>query len=76
MVCNVVIGLQQIQQQEQAPIETLTNVSEPCEHVARAAQSNQQKLSAQLHQMQIIMQAVKLQYAAATQPIYQILWRK
>ena len=48
MVRDVVAGLQEFMQQEQAPKETTPVVSEPNEYVSKTVQNTQQKLAAQL----------------------------
>ena len=63
---SVLAGLKEVLQQEKSPIKTPETISEPNEHLENAVQSTQQKLAAQLQQIQIMMQAMQLQYAAAT----------
>ena len=65
MVCDVVAGLQEVLQKDQAPIDTPATVTEPHKHVAKAVQSMQQKLTAKLHKMQTVNKAMQLQYSAA-----------
>ena len=71
IVRDVVEGIQELLQQNKYPIETSVTAFEPHKHVANAVQSNQQKLASQLQQMQIMMQAMQLQYATLPQPTYQ-----
>ena len=71
MVREVVAGLQELLQQEQAPTETPETISEQNKHVANAVQITQQKLAIQLQQMKTMMQAMQLQYDAAPHPTHQ-----
>ena len=63
MVQNVVAGLQEALQYEQAPTENATTVPEPIDYVADAVQITHQQLATQLQQMQ----AMHMQYAAEPQ---------
>ena len=65
MVRDVVPGLQEVMQQEQAPTDTPETISVPNEHVENKAQNTQQKLAEKLKLMQTMMQDMQLQYAAA-----------
>ena len=58
MVRDVVAGLQEAFQQDQAQTETLKVVQVPVDYVSTAMQNTQQQLAAQLQQMQVMMQAM------------------
>ena len=74
MVRDVVVGLQEVHQQETAPSEVTAvfqSIQEPqVSPVANSVQYNQQKIVTHIHQMQAMIQSMKLQYAAP-QPSYQ-----
>ena len=59
-VRNMVAGLQEFLQQQQAPTENPMIIPEPVDHVANAVQSNQQQLVTQLQQMQSIIKNMQL----------------
>ena len=73
MVRDLVAGLQELHQQETAPSEVTAvfqSIQEPqVSPVANPVQDNQQKISTHIHQMQAMLQSMKLQYAAP-QPSY------
>ena len=65
MVRNVVAGLQEDLQQEQAPTENAATILEPIDHVENAVQNTQKELFPQLQQMQAVIWAIQMQYYAA-----------
>ena len=71
IVLNVVTGLQKVLQQEQAPTDNPTIIPEPVDHVVNKVQSTQQQLTTHLHQMQVVMQVIQMQYAAAPHETHQ-----
>ena len=71
MVCDVVAGIQEFLQQEQAPTKTPGTISEPNEHVENAVKITQHQVAAQLQNMQKMMQDIQLQYSAAPQLTHQ-----
>ena len=71
MVRNVVTGLQEVLQQEQVPTETPTFIEEPFNHVANAVQNTHQQLVTNLQQMQAMIQAIHMQYAAGPHNAHQ-----
>ena len=74
MVRDLVAGLQELHQQETAPSEVTAvfqSIQEPqVSPVANSVQYNQQKIVTHIHQMQAMIQSMRLQYAAP-QPSYQ-----
>ena len=64
MVRDVVAGIQEALQQDQDQRETPTFVRAPVYHVVNAMQNTQKQLATQLQQMQAMMQAMHIQYAA------------
>ena len=71
MVRNVVAGMQEVLQQGHVPTENLTITPEPADHVANTVQITQQQLATQLQQIQKMMLAMHMQYAAAPQHAHQ-----
>ena len=70
-VRNMVAGLQEVLQQQQAPTENPMIIPEPVDHVANAVQSNQKKLGIQLQRMQAMTKTIQMQYAASLQHNHQ-----
>ena len=64
MVHNVVAGLHEAFQQYQFQTKTPTATKAPVDHVANAVQNTHPQLATQLQQIQAIMQAMQMQYAA------------
>ena len=62
MVRDVVAGLQETLQQEQTQTETLTSVQAPVDHVSNAVQSTQQQLATHMHQMELMMKTMQMNY--------------
>ena len=71
MVRDVVSGLHETLQKEQAPTENAINIPKPIDHVSNASKSTQQHLATQLQKMQAMIQAMHIQYAAAPQNAHQ-----
>ena len=64
MVRDVVAGTQEALQQYQFQMETPTVKQKPMDHVANTVNNTQQQLATQLQQMQAMVQAMQMQYAA------------
>ena len=69
--CDVVAGLKEVLQQEQALTETPLVFSEPSEHVVNAVQNTQHQLAAQHQQIQSTMKNMQIQHAATLHPFHQ-----
>ena len=71
MVRNVVAGLQEALQQKQSPTDNGTTILKPIDHVENSVQNTQQQLAMQLQHMQVMIQAMQMQYSAAPQLSHQ-----
>ena len=64
IVRGVVAGLHEALQREKYQTETPTVVQAPVDHVANAVQNTQQKLATQLQKLQLMMQAMQMQFTS------------
>ena len=71
MVHNMVAGLQEFLQKDQASIYNLIVIAEPVDNVTNAVQRTQQQLAKIFQQMQAMMQTIQMKYAAAPQNTHQ-----
>ena len=67
----VVAGLKEVLQQEQVATENTMVIKAPVDNVSNEFQNTQQQLVIQLQQIQAIVQAIQMQYAAGTQNAHQ-----